>query len=574
MSEMQGRAQQIDSYDVAIMGGGAAGLTLALQLKKARPATSILVVERQQHPVPETAHKVGESTVEIAGYYLRSVLGMEEHLKEQQLNKFGLRMFFSNNGNHDIARRVELGHSVCPPYSVGSYQLDRGRLENALGQELLKLGIPFLSGRKVQEVCLQPREDHHRLRIFHGGETQEIQARWLVDASGRSSLLKRQLGLAKKVTHQANGVWFRIGHPIDIDEWSSDPGWHSRIRECQREFSTNHLMGPGYWVWLIRLASDSISIGIVTDANMHPFDAMNRFERAMDWLHEHEPQCAGVIEQYRDKVQDFRVMKDYAYSCEQAFSDERWCLAGEAGIFLDPFYSPGLDIIAISNGLITDLITHALDGEDVGERAAIHNTMYLTLTDGWFKVYDQQYPLMGSARIMLAKIIWDTAVYWAVPGLLYFHDVIRRFVDFPGIVTNLARFAAASERIQRFFREWYAIDQSSDSETFVGYYDVDFMWRLHIGMTAGLSDADLEAQFAANVRFIEQISGQLVSTIIAECAAKPENEAIRRQVERWQDDAVLMNLVEVYEQDSREQPVSDYWITLKRPTRTRQETAR
>ena len=76
-------------------------------------------------------------------------------------------------------------------------------------------------------------------------------------------------------------------------------------------------MGPGYWVWLIRLASDSISIGIVTDPSIHPFDGLNRFERAMDWLRAHEPQCAQIIEEHREQVLDFRVMKDYAYSTEQ-----------------------------------------------------------------------------------------------------------------------------------------------------------------------------------------------------------------------------------------------------------------
>src|SRR5450432_802184 len=92
----------LDHYDVAILGGGMAGLTLALQLKKARPTIKILVIEKQKHPVPETAHKVGESTVEIAAYYLRDVLELQEHLQGQQLRKFGLRMFFSYDGNHDI----------------------------------------------------------------------------------------------------------------------------------------------------------------------------------------------------------------------------------------------------------------------------------------------------------------------------------------------------------------------------------------------------------------------------------------------------------------------------------------
>ncbi len=43
----------------------------------------------------------------------------------------------------------------------------------------------------------------------------------------------------------------------------------------------------------------------------------------------------------------------------------RWSLVGEAGAFLDPFYSPGSDFIAISNTLTTDLVCRYLDGEDV-----------------------------------------------------------------------------------------------------------------------------------------------------------------------------------------------------------------
>src|SRR5579883_2566534 len=133
-----------DQYDVAILGGGMAGLTLALQIKKARPGTRIIVIEKQTYPVPEAAHKVGESTVEIASRYLRDVLELEEHLRTQQLRKFGLRMFFKTEDNQDITRRVELGSTVFPPLST--YQLDRGRLENALSEELLRQGIVFLQG--------------------------------------------------------------------------------------------------------------------------------------------------------------------------------------------------------------------------------------------------------------------------------------------------------------------------------------------------------------------------------------------------------------------------------------------
>ncbi len=550
---------QTDRYDAVIMGGGAAGLTLALQIKQARPDTSILVVERQQHPVPEAAHKVGESTVEIGGRYLRDVLGLTEHLREQQLDKFGIRMFFSAEGNEDITRRAEVGHAVLPPYDVSSFQLDRGRLENHLAGDLVQRGVSIVYG-KVEDVELRP-EQRHRVTIARtDGGRQQVEARWALDATGRYSLLKRKLGLTKESEHRAEAVWFRIGHPIDINDWSDDPQWQGRILSGRRELSTNHLLGRGYWVWLIRLASDSISIGIVADPDLHPFDRMNRFERALEWLREHEPQCARVVEQHQDKLQDFKVLRNYPYSVEQVYSADRWALTGEAGLFLDPFYSPGFDMISISNGLITDLVTRDLDGEDITELAAIHNQMYLTIGEGWFKIYTHQYPLMGNARVMQSKVIWDTAVYWAVPSLLYFHDKIRRLIDHPRLVWGLARFHAAINHVQRFFREWDAVDRSQLTDSFASFYHFDFMKRVHIGLVAQMDDEEFEARFEENVRLVERISGQLIKTILDEASADEGNEPMRAQAERWRADGELTRFVEIYEEDRAAGIVDDDWI--------------
>ncbi|MEP7244598.1 MAG: FAD/NAD(P)-binding protein, partial [Gammaproteobacteria bacterium] len=92
------------------MGGGLAGLTLAIQLLQRLPTLDILVLERLRHPVPEAAHKVGESSVEIGAHYFESVLGLKDHLEQKQLKKFGFRFFFSE-GREDVDRTCELGAS-------------------------------------------------------------------------------------------------------------------------------------------------------------------------------------------------------------------------------------------------------------------------------------------------------------------------------------------------------------------------------------------------------------------------------------------------------------------------------
>jgi flavin-dependent dehydrogenase len=499
--------------------------------------------------------------VEIAAHYLRDTLGLADHLETHQIRKFGLRMFFSNDGNGDITKRVELGSSEFPPHAT--YQLDRGRLENELGRQCIEQGIELLTGSRVTQVDLDGDGPHHHLRVANGGE-RDVWARWVIDASGRNHLLQRKLGLQKPVGHTANAAWFRVGHPIDIGSWTSDRGWHERIAEGRRELSTNHLMGPGYWVWLIRLATGSISIGIVADGAEHPFDEFNTLDRALNWLAEHEPQCWAEVRRYRDKVQDFRVMKDYSYSCDRVFDGRgRWCLTGESGIFLDPLYSPGLDLIAIGNGLVVDLVTRSLDGEDVTVPAAIHDALFRRIAEMWLAIYQNQYSLMGNARVMTSKVIWDTAFYWGVFGLLFFQDRFRTVANSRTVAADLARLTDVSNRIQAFFREWAAVDDRGLEARFVDLYSpLNFMVKLHAGMADELPETQFDERFSANTKLFEQLAGQLITTVIDTHGDCYDDDRLVAQIQAWQRDPLIGELIATYRRERHRNPTSEGWMVL------------
>ncbi len=152
-------------HDVCVIGGGVAALTLALEIRRARPATRILLIDPNVHPVPEITHTVGESTVEVSAHYLRDRLGLDDHLSTAHIRKMGLRMFFSHGQNTDIAQRMELGSSSFVPQVT--YQIDRGRLENELSRRCVSQGIDIANGRvRSVEFGVRRRPAHDRVPDF------------------------------------------------------------------------------------------------------------------------------------------------------------------------------------------------------------------------------------------------------------------------------------------------------------------------------------------------------------------------------------------------------------------------
>jgi flavin-dependent dehydrogenase len=501
-------------YDVVVMGGGLAGLSFARQLLLRRPGTTVLVVERMTHPVPVAAHKVGEALVEMSAHYFAEVLKLREHMDSSQIRKMGLRFFPSAQvPPPPLSRRAESGPSDFLP--ARTYQTDRGIFENALGKMIVADGAEFRHGCRVEGVELDAA-GAHTVTISRDQERCAVRARWVVDASGRRGILKNKLGLRQDVSHDCNAVWLRLGEMIWMDRLIEDQepppsdaavaGWTARVPNGQRWRSTNHLMGCGYWAWLIPLASGSISVGVVADPKHVPFEAINGFDALLSWLAVHEPELARAVQARRDKLQDFHMLKHYAHGCKQVFSPDRWAITGEAGVFTDPLYSPGGDFISIANTFITNMVVADLDGEPVEELVTRSNLFYLTLFQSVLPVWENQYGLMGHPQVWSAKSVWDPFLYFAVFGILH-HNGGLTDVGFMGTVgEDFARVVALNHRMQAFFREWAAAEPAVDADHFVDHTgNVKLITTFEKVLFHRLTPDALRSRLKENVRFVEDV---------------------------------------------------------------------
>ena len=134
-------------YDVVIIGGGMAALSLVRLLQRELPQTSTLTLDKAK----QIGRKVGESTVEIAGHFVHARLGLGDELKTSQLPKHGIRYWF-DSPEKDLTYDQASEDGPASTSWWHTFQLERDTFEATLLRLNTAAGAPHLQGARVVNV--------------------------------------------------------------------------------------------------------------------------------------------------------------------------------------------------------------------------------------------------------------------------------------------------------------------------------------------------------------------------------------------------------------------------------------
>ena len=249
---------------------------------------------------------------------------------------------------------------------------------------------------------------------------------------------------------------------------------------------------------------------------MHPLGTINTFDKAMAWFAKHQPQLHRELEPRRHLLQDFAYQRHFSHGCKQVFSAQRWAITGIAGVFLDPFYSPGSDYIAIANTYIVDLIARDARGEPFARQARAYERLYFSFYQNTLPLYEGQYPMFGHAQWMPIKVVWDYAYYWGVLCQFFFQKRLTDVALFGRLAEPLAACAALNRDVQLLLRRAAGTGVGAASTEFVDQCALPWFAEMNRGLRDVLDDAALQRRIEDNAAMLRELAAQIGQRVRAE----------------------------------------------------------
>jgi flavin-dependent dehydrogenase len=328
-------AEAVLRCDVLVVGGGPAGSTIAALL--AEKGRDVVVIEKARHP----RFHIGESLLP-ANVALFDRLGLREQVEAIGMPKYGVEFV---SPDHEHRQFIEFGEAwdKSMPYA---WQVRRSELDEILFRDAAAKGARTFEGERVREVAFDDEGATVRVEL-DGGARRTWRARFVVDASGRDTLLANQLRCKEKnKRHNSSALY---GHYTGAERL---PG---KLEGNITIFWFEH-----GWFWFIPLADGTTSIGAVC----WPYYLKSRTKPLPEFFRDTIALCPELEKRLEGaELVDERVYAtgNYSYSSAKS-SGERYLMIGDAYAFVDPVFSSGVYLAMQSAFDGLEVVEAVLDG--------------------------------------------------------------------------------------------------------------------------------------------------------------------------------------------------------------------
>lgn len=416
--------------DVCVIGAGIIGLHNALQYAKRGFSVAIVdeLAERSK-----SAYKVGESLLGFSNQFLRSIGGLDKEISES-FEKRDVWFAYGMEGKQDFDDEIsEWGfQSNLPPHwreRIEDHKFARAMFDDAqvVRPEIEKVmrnrlkehpEIVFEDGGLVREVELGDGAQQHRItwRSRDGKSSGTVRARWLIDCSRRARFLVKRPGhdVPLDDDFEPSAVWGQFsGCTDDI----FDNRWNCTFPDGEvtpHALDTIHLWGDGYWIWLIRLTDQRISVGVSYHRNRPPVQGNLR---EVFWK---------IIRRYpllnfftEENLLDLAAYRSVQHISDTYVSEHRYTIAGDAASIIDAYYSQGISLALATSWHAANIVERDLrDG--VLDTAYINHVNRATLADWMIMQTIVKYkysPAIADSRFFILDHLLDYLVFSAaLPG--------------------------------------------------------------------------------------------------------------------------------------------------------------
>jgi flavin-dependent dehydrogenase len=299
---------QPNSFDVVVLGGGPGGLATALTLRRYSDL-SVLVVEKSRYDLP----RVGETLAPgIRG--LLEYLGVwEAFLADGHLPSFGTAAAW---GSSAVATR----DFILTPLGNG-WHLDRRRFDQTMASQAEAAGVAVWQAAHADFEPLN--EGRWRLDVLRGGERHQPVAGFLVDATGKTALVARHIGVKRRIVDRLVAVTATLELPGRLPSETL-----TLVETCEH----------GWW-YSARLPGGSMTVALMSDTDIIQEQGLADPEQWWRLL-QHQPHTSARVTGAR-LAGHSRIVPAFSASLDTG-AGPGWAAVGDAAASHDPLSSSGI----------------------------------------------------------------------------------------------------------------------------------------------------------------------------------------------------------------------------------------